>query len=176
MRWRMPIKGLFTADRSFDYHTFKYKITRSPAGLEVNFTLSPLRLAKPFLWAVLFGMPGALVLRWFGANTWSVLFATPSLGIAALLLIDAIFSARCTTMWLLTTEIKVRKGVFGLGKVRAFPIAETRSFGIGAFGHLGIPVLKFEVGKEWITLVGGNDLEVDDFLRDLEAHGWKAPQ
>lgn len=172
----MPITGLFTADRAFDYHTFRYTITPSPEGLEVKFSRSLLRSAKPYFFAVLFGAPGFLVLRWFGINLWSVLFASPFLLVAVLLFAAAVFSVRRATMWLSRAEIKVKQGAFGFGKLRTFPIAEISGFGLGAYGHTGGSVLKFEVGKEWITLVGGNDLEVNDFLRDLEAHGWKVPQ
>ncbi len=62
--------------------------------------------------------------------------------------------------------------MLGGGKVRTFAIADVTSFGIGARGHGGFSVLKFEVGREWITLVGANDLEANDFLRDLESHGF----
>ncbi|MGB0116779.1 MAG: hypothetical protein WBP73_08220 [Terriglobales bacterium] len=172
----MPITGLFTAGRNFDYHTFRYRITPTSEGLEVNFSHSLFRSAKPYFFAVFFCTPGLLVLRWFGVNIWSVFFASPFLGIAALLMMAAIFSDRRTTMWLSPAEIKVRQGMLGGGEVRTFPIAEVAGFGLGAYGHTGSSVLKFEVGNKWITLVGGNDLEVGDFLRDLEAHGWKVPQ
>jgi hypothetical protein len=168
--------GLFETENAFDYHTFKYKITRLPVGLEVRFSHSLWQSAKPFLWTAILAVPGILLLHWFGTNPWSVLFASPFLGCAALFLMIAAFSLRRTTMWLFPSEIKVQKGILGLGNIRTYPVTEVVDFGIGLFGHSKIPVLKFEVGKEWITLVRANELEASDFLLDIEAHGWKIPR
>ena len=173
----MPTAGIFTGDRDFDYRTFTYKITRLAEGLQVDFSRPFRRHVRPLIAIAMISTPGVAVLRWLGTSFWSVALASFFLASAGLLLLLWFFSSvRRTTIWLSPSEIKIRKSAFGYGNVRAFPITQVTGFGIGAAGHSRLSVLKFEVGSEWIILTGANDLEGNDFLRDLETNGWKVPQ
>ena len=168
--------GIYTAVQDFDHHPFIYKITRLADSLQVDFS-RPLRCSvRPLIATSIVAAAGVAVLHWFGIRFWSVALASFPPAVGGIVLPGCFSWVRRTTMWLSPSGINIRKGVFGHGTVRSFPMAQVTAFEMGAAGHSRLAVLKFEVGRKWIIFTGANDLEENEFLRDLEANGGKIPQ
>jgi hypothetical protein len=80
------------------------------------------------------------------------------------------------------SELRVRSSFFGISNTRSINLSDIYSFGFGHFSHSLTPMLRLEVRNpsgrsKWIEFARGTtEREVDTFLQDIEAQGFRLPR
>lgn len=158
--------------------SLKYKICSAQGGVEVRFLQFRRRqIIYSLIWsaACIFILSAILSYR----NLWRLwpVLGLLSLALLGLGLFAAVNAASNRTIFLSRDQLDLRYSLLGIGFTRSFRLEQIKDFGFGNYGHNGRPVLKFEVGDNWVVLVTGiTPDEADDIVAAIEARGIRVPR
>lgn len=169
-----------------DTHSFKYDIRKTRDGVRLGICCYRWKVFWiSLLWTMTWALAAAKALSAWDKNYFIFLcipFCALLAGLGAFNVVNSLLSHTLTLSS--PSELRVRSSFFGLSKTRSITLSDISSFGFGHFSHSLTPMLRLELRNprdprrsKWIAFARGTtEREVDAFLQDVEAQGFRLPR
>lgn len=170
-----------------DTHSFKYDIRKTRDGVRLRICCYRWKVFwVSLLWTMIWALAAAKALSGWDKSYFIFLcipFCALLAGLGVFSVVNSVLSR--TLILSSSSELRVRSSFFGLSKTRSINLSDICSFGFGHFSHSLTPMLRLEIRNprdprgrsKWIAFaLGTTEREVDAFLQDVEAQGFRLPR
>lgn len=168
-------------------HSFEYDIRKTQDGVRLRIRCYRWKVFWiSLLWSMAWALATAKALSSLDKSFFIFLCIPFCALLAGLGVFNVVNSVLSHTLILSSpSELRVRSSFFGLSKTRSINLIDIYSFGFGSFSHSLTPMLRLELRNprdprgrsKWIEFARGTtEREVDAFLRDIEAQGFRLPR
>jgi hypothetical protein len=166
-------------------HSLNYDIRKTRDGVQVEIRSYRWKVfCISLLWSIVWVFAALKAYESGWTKNYFALLSIPFCALLAGLGIFNVVSSVLSHTLILSppSVLQLRASFFGLSTTRLINLSNVASFGFGHFSHSLIPVLKLELRtrsgrNKWVVLASGiTEREVDAFLQDIEAQGFRLPR